>query len=103
LAALTPGVAPVLAGLAGGRIDLVTNQPARRQMLRFTGDAAGWAAATGTAAFATLFRHLRHLWNWPSGLIPELADWIRRDIAATTARCGSPPITRPAGDRGRAL
>jgi len=30
----------------------------------------------------------------------ELAGWIRRDIAATTARRGSPPITRPAGDRG---
>jgi hypothetical protein len=77
LAALSPGLVPVLAGLAHGRINLVTSQPARRQMLRFTDDAARWAAASGTAPFTTLFRHLRHLWNWPSGLIPELAGHSR--------------------------
>ncbi len=89
LAALSAGLAPVLAGLGEGRINLVTNQPIRRQMLRFTGDAAAWAAASGTAAFATLFRHLRHLWNWPSGLIPELARWITRDIAAAGTHCAA--------------
>jgi hypothetical protein len=87
LAALSPGLAPILAGLREGRINLVTNQPVRRQMLRFTGDAAGWAAASRATAFTTLFRHLRHLWNWPPGLIPELAGWIRRDIAAAVAHC----------------
>jgi hypothetical protein len=95
LAALSPGLAPVLAGLGRGGINLTTSQPARRQLLRFTGDAATWAAATGATAFTTLFRHLRHLWNWPPGLIPELAHLIRRDIAAADAHCAtahnSPP------------
>jgi hypothetical protein len=87
LAALSPGLEPVLAGLAHGRINLVTNQAVRREMLRFTGDAARWAAASGAAPFTTLFRHLRHLWNWPSGLIPELAGWIRSDITAAETHC----------------
>lgn len=87
LAAVSSGLVPVLAGSDGGRINLVTNQPVRRQLLRFTGEAARWAAASGATAFTTLFRHLRHLWNWPSGLIPELAGWIRSDIATAETHC----------------
>jgi len=89
LAAVSPGLLPVLADLAGGKISLVTNQPVRRQLLRFTSDAARWAAASGATAFTTLFRHLRHLWNWPSGLIPELAGEIRSDIAAAETHCAT--------------
>jgi hypothetical protein len=89
LAAVSPGLLPVLAGLAERRINLVTNQPVRRQMLRFTGDAARWAAASGATPFTTLFRHLRHLWNWPSELIPELAGGIRSDIAAAETHCAA--------------
>ena len=89
LAAVSPGLRPALAGLAGGRISLVTNEPVRRQLLRFTGDAARWAAASGATVFTTLFRHLRHLWNWPSWTIPELAGGIRGDIAAAAAHCAA--------------
>jgi hypothetical protein len=89
LAAVSPGVLPVLARIAGGRISLVADQPVRRQLLGFTGDAARWAAASGATAFTTLFRHLRHLWNWPSGLIPELAGGIRSDIAAAETHCAA--------------
>lgn len=89
LAAVSPGLAPVLAGLAEGRINLVANQPVRRRLLRFTGEAARWAGASGATAFTMLFRHLRHLWNWPPGLIPELAGWIRSDIAAAQTHCAA--------------
>ena len=97
LAAVSPGLLPVLAGLAGSRINLVANQPVRRQLLRFTGDAARWAAASGATAFTTLYRQLRHLWNWPSGLIPELAGGIRSDIAAAETHCATGGTGR-AGD-----
>jgi hypothetical protein len=89
LTVLSPELVPVLADLHEGRINLVTNIPVRRQMLRFTSDAAEWAAASGAAVFTTLFRHLRHLWNWPSGTIPELAGWIRRDVTAAAAHCAA--------------
>jgi hypothetical protein len=89
-AALSPGLAPVLADLGQGRINLVTSKPIRRLMLRFTGDGAGWAAASGATAFAALFGQLRHLRNWPPGLIPEFADWIRRDIGRPTPTARQP-------------
>ena len=89
LASASRGLAPVLVGLHNGRINLATTEPVRHRLLRFTGDVARWAAASGTMAFTTLFRHLRQLWHWPPALIPELADRIRHDIAAATAYCAT--------------
>jgi hypothetical protein len=68
---------------------LATSEPARRQLLRFTGDVARWAAASGALPFTTLFRHLRQLWRWPQALIPEVAERIRRDIATARDYCAT--------------
>jgi hypothetical protein len=89
LAAAAPRLRPVLAGLHDGSINLATSEPARRQLLRFTGDVARWAAASGAIAVTSLFRHLRQLWRWPPALIPEVADRIRRDIATASAFCAT--------------
>ncbi len=93
LAALSPGLAPVVAGLGEGRINLVTNKPVRRQMLRFTGDAAKWAAASGAAAFTTLFRHLRHLWNCHPGSYPNSPTG-----SGAISRRPAPTARRPASN-----
>lgn len=87
LTALAPSLMPLLDSLQTGRISLVTNQSARQIMLRVTGVAAKWAASTGTPEFTTLFRHLRHLWNWPHTTIPELAAWVRHDFWVARTQC----------------
>jgi len=89
LAAVAPSLAPVLAGIHDGRVNLATSKGARQEMLQVTGDAANWAAVSGTPAFATLFRHLRHLWNWPARTIPELASWISSDLSIARAQCAT--------------